>query len=190
MELDSEQRELELGALRDAPPAALLNDPIEYIFAEHFRQRTLCAALDEIATSKEIDRDLIKAALDFLKGDFGLHILDEETDLFPLLQENAPKDADFLDILKQLHQEHDEDRIDAKKIAGFLEDCLNDENASEPGAEEQKLLQRFAANERQHLITENAIVLPIARAALSQSDLMELGRKMAIRRGVELDAAE
>ena len=47
-----------------------------------------------------------------------------------------------------------------------------------------ELLARFAANERQHLIVENAIVLPLARARLSEDDKQKLGMRMAARRGL------
>ena len=187
MTQEGEHRELELEALRDAPPRSLLNDPIEYIFADHFRQRTLCNVLDEIAGSDNVDRDMVDAALGFLTGDFGLHVLDEELDLFPLLQKIVQSDAEFLDVLKQLGQEHDQDRIDVTRIVKSLENCLKNKEISKLDSETKELLQRFAANERQHLITENAIVLPIARARLSADDIAALGRKMADRRGIKLD---
>ncbi len=189
MILGGEHRELELEALREAPPPSLLHDPIEYIFADHFRQRTLCNVLDMIAGADEVDSDLVEASLAFLKGDFGVHVLDEELDLFPLLQKLVQTDTEFLDVLKRLHQEHDQDRIDASRIVQALEDCLTDKNPPKLGSETKALLQRFAANERQHLMTENAIVLPIARTQLSQTDLVDLGAKMAKRRGIRLEEA-
>ena len=50
----------------------------------------------------------------------------------------------------------------------------------------RQLLTRFADNESQHLMTENAIVLPIARSKLTESDLKILGESMAARRGVDM----
>ena len=178
-----EARHLMLEALVTAPPASLFNDPIEYIFADHFRQRTLCSALNQIAETETIDIELVEAALEFLRSEFGPHVLDEEEDLFPLLRRRAETEDDINHVLEQLSEEHAADEADGNRIITLLEQLLRSGDLSVIDAEAAELLARFAANERQHLIVENAIVLPLARARLSEVDKQKLGKRMAARRG-------
>ena len=187
MLFDQEQRGLALDALCSPPPNGLLAEPVEYIFADHFRQRTLCNVLDCIATEQFPDRELIKAALAFLKRDFGLHIQDEEEDLFPTLTSRLKPDDDVTEVLLELSEQHKQDRVDATEIRHLLENCLDNEQVFEFNQTSKDLMTRFAANERHHLTTENAIVLPIARARLTLSDMQIMGAHMASRRSIELD---
>jgi iron-sulfur cluster repair protein YtfE (RIC family) len=84
-----EARHMALATLAAPPPAEHLASPLDYIFAEHFRQRTLCWMIDRIADERERDEECISAVLRFLREDFGAHIIDEEEDLFPLLRRRA-----------------------------------------------------------------------------------------------------
>jgi len=90
MHKTDEARALALKALNEAPPAILFRKPLDYVLADHLRQRMLCRFLDEIAAETQRDVEVIAAALQFLKTDFGLHIIDEEEDLFPLLRRRTP----------------------------------------------------------------------------------------------------
>lgn len=185
MDKHEEARTLALEALTTAPAVAMLHDPIEYLFAEHFRQRTLCTVLDQLAESASLDRPLLDAALAFLRSEFGPHVQDEEIDLFPLLRRRAEPEDEIREALQQLSEEHASDRVDANQIIGLLE-ALAQNDKTELDQQAKQLLKRFAANERQHLIVENAIVLPLARARLTEEDKQELGRRMAARRGIDL----
>ena len=179
-----EARHLMLEALMNAPPTSLFNDPIEYIFADHFRQRTLCSVLDQIAEAETIDVELVEAALGFLQSEFGPHVLDEEEDLFPLLRRRAETEDDINQVLGQLSEEHASDEADGNQIIALLQRLLGSGDLSVIDSEAIGLLGRFAANERHHLIVENAIVLPLARARLSETDKQKLGTRMAARRGL------
>ncbi|MCB2076099.1 MAG: hemerythrin domain-containing protein, partial [Novosphingobium sp.] len=115
----------------------------------------------------------------------GLHVLDEEEDLFPLLRRRTELEDRIDDTLEVLCQEHDADRRDAHDIVEGLS-ALAERGAARPlKVAFRKLLRRFAANERRHLTVENAIVLPLARARLTADDLRNLGRRMAARRGLD-----
>jgi hemerythrin-like domain-containing protein len=178
-----EAQQLALETLNTMPPAEQFLSPLDYIFADHFRQRTLCAMLDRIATEESVDRKAVATVLRFMRGDFGLHVLDEEEDLFPLLRRRTEPEDRIEDILAELCQEHDADRKDASDIVEGLE-AIEESGAHRPPTSAfRRLLQRFAANERRHLTVENAIVMPLARARLNADDLRNLGRRMAARRG-------
>ena len=182
-----EERHLALEALSTRPPDSLFTEPSEYVFADHFRQRTLCKILDDIATAETIDLEMVQAALAFLKTEMGPHVLDEEEDLFPLLRSRVMPEDEIDMILGQLSQEHAADEVDALQIIKILEALISSDNSEGIDADAVKLLKRFASNGRQHLILENAIVLPLARVRLTEIDCNKLSRRMADRRGVILD---
>jgi hemerythrin-like domain-containing protein len=46
------------------------------------------------------------------------------------------------------------------------------------------MLTSFAGHVRRHLVAENAILLPIARARLTRADLARLSAHMRARRGL------
>lgn len=179
-----EGRILALEALYTPPPSSLFAEPIEYIFAEHFRQRVLCNLLEELAETYNADRELIKAVLAFLRNDFGLHVIDEEEDLFPLLRRRALPDDRIDDVLGELSHDHALDQSDARRIMDALEATTEQTASVSFDADTTTLLHRFSRNEHRHLILENAIVLPLARTRLTADDLRNLGWRMAARRGV------
>lgn len=184
MSLDAESRALAIAALAERPPVDLLRVPLDYIFADHFRQRSLCRILGELAGRADLDRAMGEAALDFLRTDFVIHVLDEERDLFPLLRKRRQRQDRIGEILARLGSEHAADALDAERIVAALAGAIDDA-APEPLDEAARVLMvRFATNERRHLTAENAIVLPLARARLTIGDLETLGRHMAARRGV------
>jgi len=186
MKKQEEKEVLALEALGKAPPSSQLAEPLDYIFAEHFRQRVLCNVLDEIADQERLDRQMTEAVLRFLRVDFAPHILDEEQDLFPMLRRRAEPDDRIDDVIGQLNQEHAADRLDAKLITEGLAKALAGKAATGVASSLAKLLHRFAENERNHLTLENAIVLPLARIRLTADDLRNLSQRMAARRGINL----
>lgn len=178
-------RQLALEVVAAMPPAEQLAAPLDYIFADHFRLRTLCAMLDRIAGDRSVDRQLVAAALRFLRDEFGVHVHDEEEDLFPLLRRRTEPEDGIERTLAGLCEEHTADREDARAIVEGLARIEGSGSRRRPTDRFRKLLRRFAANERRHLIVENAIVLPLARARLTPEDLGSLGRRMAARRGID-----
>ena len=187
MDNGTEERKIALKALQEKLPEDLFSEPIDFIFADHFRQRTLCGLLELIATSKTLDAEVVQVVLEFMMTEFRLHVLDEEKDFFPLLRKRAEDEDDIETILNQLSEEHVADEADAVKIISTLQGVLETDETSSLGAESVQLFTRFAANEKQHLSVENAIVLPLARVRLTEEDQQLLGQNMAARRGVVLN---
>ncbi len=184
MDLEAESRALAIAALAERPPVDQLRSPLDYIFAEHFRQRSLCRILGELTRQPQLDREMAAAALDFLRSDFGLHVVDEERDLFPLLRRRRRRQDRMNDILGSLSAEHAADALDANRIIAALVAALDRDSPVPLDDGARALMASFATNERRHLTTENAIVLPLARARLTRGDLDILGRHMAARRGL------
>ena len=186
MSKQAEARQLALEDLTTPAPESLFEKPVEYVFFVHYRLRTLCQLLDEIALTRTLDFDVLEAVLDFLKTEMGPHILDEEEDLFPLLRRRAEPEDDIHAVLGQLCMEHEASDVDAALIISLLETLKASGQNRNIDDNAVQLLNRFAANERRHLIVENAIVLPLARVRLTDTDRRKLGQRMAARRGVVL----
>lgn len=174
-----------LAALATPPPPSHLLSPLDYFVADHFRQRMLCWLLDQVADATEPDYEFVFAGLAFLRGDFGLHFLDEEEDLFPLLRRRAEAEDRIEEVLDELCREHAADRQDAAAIVVGFSKASGTSRRRWLTRTFRNLVHRFAANERRHLIVENAIVLPLARVRLTVDDLRNLGLRMAARRGMD-----
>ncbi len=189
MKKREETEALALEALDNAPPSSQLAEPLDYIFAEHFRQRVLCNMLDEIADHERPDKSAIEAVLRYLRVEFAPHMQDEEHDLFPMLRRRAEPEDRIDDVIAQLTQEHAADRLDAKLITEGLAKVLAGKAKTGGASPLAKLLHRFAENERNHLTLENAIILPLARIRLTDDDIRNLAHRMAARRSIKLEEA-
>ena len=86
-------------------PAGLIDSPLDFIFAEHHRQREAASILTLLADG-EFDLKGVKSLLAFLETDFALHIGDEELALFPMLREHCLPEDNVERILARLVDEH------------------------------------------------------------------------------------
>lgn len=167
-------------------PRELLRRPLEYILADHLRQRVLCVLCEQIADAEHIDVALVEEVVAYLKTDMVVHVIDEEQDLFPLIRRRAEAGDDIENALGRLSGEHAAEEDLANAIIVFLEAALSDPAAGLPDAA-RGALRQFAYNERQHLALENATVMPLAKVRLSEHDQRDLAARMAARRGILLE---
>lgn len=180
-----------MNAARKSPsqiePAsvALLSDPLDFFFAEHFRQRKLCNLIEQMALADRLDSLLAAEVLAFLQHDTVLHVLDEEQDLFPLMRKRCPPEDEIERVLSALTAEHAGDRHLAAIVIEGLQTALRDAQAiaAQPGLREAMV--DFARNERRHLALENSVVLPLARLRLTPDDLAQLSARLLRRRQPE-----
>lgn len=175
-------------SLRIEPlPPELVHEPLNWLFAEHYRHRQLCQLIERVGNATVLLRDEAQEILDFLRHDLPLHVIDEEDDLFPLLRRRC-QPADELDaVLGALAAEHRDDLEHAVTLIAVLDRALAAGQAPGHDLETQRLFTEFAQQERRHIALENAVVLPIARLRLTALDLRSLSTRMAARRGVLLD---
>ncbi|PTM42884.1 hemerythrin domain-containing protein [Bosea sp. 124] len=164
-------------------PATLLDAPLEYILVDHFRQRSLCAAMRRFAQQGRVDRAEVDAVVAYLRRDLGLHHRDEEEDLFPLLLRRALPEDDLAGALARLAEDHRQSRVMVEAIIEMLV-ARPGEDSVKLGRAGRKLLLDYAASEHHHLAAENGIVLAIARIRLTRGDLRTMSRSMRDRRGV------
>jgi len=166
-------------------PDNLLREPVDYLFADHFRQRTLCNALKFLVDDGEgrQSHQMAEAVLSYLSEDFLWHIQDEEIDLYPALRRRCRQEDDIDGVLDGLARDHTADEHLARGIVQDLNRIIDD-GASAKRPSFDRLATAFVATEDRHLILENDLILPLARRRLTTEDLERIGRAMAARRGI------
>ena len=167
-------------------PAAL-RSPLNFLSAEHARQIAICDVLDRLVRSPRggADRAELEAVHAYLIRDLPLHIDDEDWDLFPLLRRRCPMTLEVEQMFQLLHNEHETDRELQAELVLNLEHLIKHEAFDDPARFFMNAFA-FSQTQRRHLAWENQVVLTRAWRHLTEDDHMELGRRMAARRGITL----
>lgn len=166
----------------EAAPGELLADPLAFLFAEHWRQRQFCRALEEVANMPAVPPGLLRRMAAFLAADMAIHVQDEEEDLFPLIRVRAEPEDDLERILGIVGADHDAGRSLSRDLRKRLAEAA--ENGAGPAAEPALAdsIGRFVAHKRRHIALENAVILPIARLRLTAEDQAAMSQSMTARR--------
>ena len=166
-------------------PENLYREPLEAIYADHFRTLVACRLLDRL-----IDRAGDPAAIRhagtvqrFLEQDLPAHHADEEEDLFPMLRARCSGNERVEKVLALLSEEHTKNQGLVSAVIDHLSRVVTGEAVrNAPEAHEKAVL--FGELCRRHMAWENELVLSLARQILTAEDLADLGRSMAARHGV------
>lgn len=161
---------------------SLLATPLEFISEDHMRERQICAVIDRIAISAPFDQRAARTVLRFLNEELNAHMRDEAEDLFPLLARRCPPEDGIGQAIARIRSDQDEAVRLLPAVRAALARCLD--AACALSAEDCDMLTRFAGHVRRHLVAENAILMPIARARLARRDLKALAHRMRARRGL------
>ncbi len=165
---------------RPAPPAIDAADcPIETLYEEHFQQRQMAADMEVLAETPAPRPELARRILNNLGDALPHHRIDEDESLFPRLRRRAEPEDGIGTMLDRLQAEHVELHAMAEALKPALA-CMAD--GALPAPEDRAALRRFAQAERRHLITENALVLPLARLRLTAADKAATLAEMRARR--------
>lgn len=167
----------------EPPPIRLLDEPLEYLVAEHFRHRCVCGMLRRLASGKEIERALAGSVAIYLSRDLPLHHQDEDEDLFPALSKRSLPEDGLRPLLGQLSDDHLKAAAMTRRIIDALAPpatggCVRITRRS------ADLVSDYGNCEQRHLAIENGIVLVLARKRLKAADLQSISRSMKARRGV------
>lgn len=159
-------------------------DPIAFILDEHERQFEICDRLENFVGTLESEPSgqEVQSLLAFLTEDLPVHIDDEERDLFPMLASRGYNDPNLNIILEQLAAEHELDRGLVEPILEELRRIAEDRAPSDSRRFCMEV-RAFTEAMRRHINWENRVVVPLARAILSEDDRVRLARHMAERRG-------
>jgi hemerythrin-like domain-containing protein len=174
----------ESAPIVEAIPFHLLDTPLDYIVADHFRQRSICVALKRFAAAGHAPRRDADMVIAFLDHDLPLHHEDEDQDLFPTVRRRALPEDDLGAVLARLSEDH--------RLSDVMVHAIVDVLAAMPGhdpvhldRQTRDIMKAYAASEHRHLAMENGIVMAIARIRLKSADLVAISRAMKQRRGVQ-----
>ena len=169
----------------DPIPDNLLREPVDYLFADHVRQRALCSLLKTLSEGSEAAADFPFAdALAYLEIDHANHLTDEEEDVFPRLRARLARDGGITQLLDDLEAEHRRDAGLGREIACTLRQ-LSEDSGERLTDDLRASIMAFVSEIMRHLTVEDEQVLPIARTCLTDDDFEEMGRAMARRRGID-----
>ncbi len=144
-----------LAHIIEPMPFGLLDEPLEYIFGEHFRQRISCNLLRPLRrkrTGRKGEADSVAA---FLLEDLPLHHADEDEDLFPTVRRRALPQDDLGPVLARLGEDH----VRTKSMVDKIVAALTRTPSADPVRFEKadrEVMQAYAASEHRHLAIETA----------------------------------
>jgi hemerythrin-like domain-containing protein len=164
-------------------PYGLLEEPLDYIFADHFRQRSVCVALKRFSASGQAPRREADMVIAFLDRDLRLHHQDEDVDLFPAVRRRALVEDELGAVLARLTEDHRQSELMVSAIVAALA-ARPDEDPVKLDRQAREIMQVYAASEHRHLALENGIVMSIARIRLKPVDLHGISAAMKKRRGL------
>lgn len=166
----------------DAPTSqSLLANPLDFISEDHLRERQICAVMDDLAMAKSLDRQAALTVLRFLNEELNVHLRDEAEDLFPLLARRCTEEDSIDSVISRIRADQDKAFRLLPPVRATLARCLD--SGGDLNAKDRATLTGFAGHVRRHLVAENAILMPIARARLTRADLRVLSQHMRLRRG-------
>lgn len=171
------------GLLRQSDLRALGN-PIDFIAEDHMHEREICAVLDQLADGTLKKTALLKIALTFFQDILPFHLADEEQDLFPLMIRRCEPEDRIDGTIERLRYDHAHAREEGPQVIEVLQNCLKIPTSC-VNTQVSHFLKTYTSHARRHLIVENAIILPIARARLSSADLTKILINMLKRRGLD-----
>lgn len=175
------------SAIEFRSPDAGYDDPVGMWLACHERVKRFAAMLGRLSAHLEAngaDEEAQRAAASirrYFNEAAPRHHEDEEEDLFPLLRERAPDDAEVHAAMDAIETEHLELAGVWREVDALLSRVAAGERIEIP----RPLAQRFAAAYDRHIAVEEGVILAALRRALQPADWQRVGRSMAARRGLE-----
>lgn len=131
------------------------------------------------------EREALESALRYFREAAPKHTLDEEESLFPRMRRlsNRPAQA-ALDRLDALEEDHRRSVEGHEKVERLGRLWLKEGRLSEERVRRlAETLDRLSDIYQKHIHTEETDIFPLAGKTLGPSDLEEIGREMAARRG-------
>ena len=159
----------------------LLDEPIEYLEAEHYRVRAVLSLLERLGseTRSDVRTAMAQLVVDFIRSDLALHVTDEEEGFFPLLRMRS-EISDGLDrILEQIAGEPARSS-DARATVAYRLEAARPDRAIDDGL--RVAIEIFILSQRRLLALEDTSVLPLARRRLTDADQRWLSHHMSERR--------
>ncbi|MFN3229714.1 MAG: hemerythrin domain-containing protein [Asticcacaulis sp.] len=168
-------------------PRALIHEPLNWLFAEHYRHRQVCLLMEFLAQATVTHSESMETLITFLREEMPLHLIDEEEDLFPVLRRRLEADDDLERVLGIIREDHNSHAGRTSELERLLVQCRDQSSPPAFIPDAKAALIDYAREERRHIALENAVILPIARLRLTKPDLEGLSHRLAARRGWVLE---
>ena len=142
------------------------------------------------ADLSEDQRHALEVALRYFREAAPKHTLDEEESLFPRMLASADERArSAISLLDELHADHEladagHSEVEALGSRWLLEGVLSIESTDRL----TELLNQLHSTYEKHIAVEDNEVFPLAGQILSSAELALVGREMATRRSIDLNA--
>jgi len=162
-------------ATRWSADLKLLNDPLEYIREDRMHMRSVCEAIEDLSRCPETETGVILRLRHFLEHELGLFIQDEDGDLRELLLIHCMLEDEIEPTLVWLAAEHEVFGDLYPRLAPALNRMRDCKRAASEG---RPRLWPISPTASAVSSVENAIVLPIARARLTEADIAHLPSAM------------
>ena len=166
-------------------PDNLLREPVEFLFADHYRQRVVCDLLERLVLASA-DTGAADSALRisrYLNQELPLHMADERLDLLPVLAARVGAEDSAGVMSSRVTNGHRDDGALADRVLAALDAIIEGRRQTDPTGF-MLAVASFVESLRRHIFYENGVVLPLARQMLSETDLSAIGRRMATRRKI------
>ncbi|SFN54763.1 Hemerythrin HHE cation binding domain-containing protein [Formivibrio citricus] len=166
-----------------ASPAASFDEPVALLMACHERVRHYAGLVKKLSAhvrehgADEQAKSAAAAILRYFDVAAPLHHQDEDDDLFPLLSQRG--DAALRERIAAITAEHAELGALWQQVRVCLV-AIAEGRAAELS---QELADTFARRYPAHAGVEDDQIYPMAEKLLTATELTELGRRMAARRG-------
>lgn len=140
----------------------------------------------------EDQRHALEVALRYFREAAPKHTRDEEESLFPRMLESFDERArSAISLIDELHADHEladagHAEVEALGSRWLLEGVLSIESTDRLS----ELLDQLHSTYQKHIAVEDHEVFPLAGQILSASDIADVGREMATRRSIDLNALE
>ena len=130
-------------------------------------------------------REALETALGYFKNAAPRHTLDEEESLFPRLRAVAiGEESRAFALLDRLHDDHQHAEEMHHEVERLVKQWLTEDSLSvELTRRLGELLEDLSAIYRQHIAVEDQQIFPLAGRLLPPTEINQIGREMAARRG-------
>ncbi len=139
-----------------------------------------CAILKALPQAgPALTRALAPSFAAYLSRDFLALVSEEEEGLLRYLERRLLLGDDLDDMIRQLSDEHRQDRQEARQLAASCREFASGTDAD--WSDLCDALAGFAERQRRHLVWEDATILPVARERLTGDDLSAWAKEMERR---------
>lgn len=159
----------------EALPEALLAEPLDFLLAEHARQRALLGHVERLARQPRgaAKTAIARLLLAWLERELPLHLADERLSLRPRLGADAAPAVAALDA--------EEARFDAARAA-LRTSLARIAEGQPPAPDLAESSAAFASAYRRRMAEEERTLFPLARRDIGPAAARAMAREMAARR--------